>query len=115
MRANFNYKYLYKYFLYKYIILYYINIFICYFYYDWYCIIHEQEVNDSDKYNKCIVKLARFDEIFNLVQLLKILSKINVNSLALNNIYYFNLKNLIIIYINLFSYIFLYFSIFFNF
>lgn len=61
------------------------------------------------------MKLARFDEIFNLVQLLKILSKVNVNSLALNNIYYFNLKNLIIIYINLFSYIFLYFSIFFNF
>lgn len=67
---------------------------------------HEQEVNDVDKYNKYIVKLARFDEIFNLVQLLKILSKINMNSLILNNIYYFNLKNLIIIYINLFFYIF---------
>lgn len=30
-------------------------------------LMHKQEVNDVDKYNKYVVKLVRFDEIFNLV------------------------------------------------
>lgn len=30
-------------------------------------LMHEQEVNDVDKYNKYVVKLVRSDEIFNLV------------------------------------------------